>query len=117
MRSAFNFEPKYMVTMLTTEDWTRGTGTPPVVKGLVWFTDGSSMKEGTAARVYGHSVGRSLSFSLGMYATVFQVEIYANLACAHKIQFQGRPEKHMNICSDSHVAFKTLQTIRTSPLV
>jgi len=44
MRSAFNFEPKYKVTMLTREDCTKGTGTPPVVKGLVWFTDGSRMK-------------------------------------------------------------------------
>jgi hypothetical protein len=42
MRSAFNFEPKYKVTMLTREDWTKGTRTPPVFKGLV--TDGSRMK-------------------------------------------------------------------------
>jgi len=33
MRSAFNFEPKYRVTMLTREDRTKGTGTPLVVKG------------------------------------------------------------------------------------
>jgi hypothetical protein len=62
MRSAFNFEPKYTVTILTREDWTRGTGTPPVVKGLVWFTDGSRMKEGTGAQNYGQSVGRRLIF-------------------------------------------------------
>ena len=64
MKPAFNFEPKYRVTMLTRGDWTKGTGTPPVVKGLVWFTDGSKMKEGTGAGVYGQSVGRRLSFSL-----------------------------------------------------
>ena len=64
MKPAFNFEPKYRVTMLTSGDWTKGTGTPPVVKGLVWFTDGSKMKEGTGAGVYGQSVGRRLSFSL-----------------------------------------------------
>jgi len=91
----FNSEPKYRVTMLTREEWTRGTGTPNVVKGLVWFTDGSRMKEGTRAAVYGQSVGRRLSISLGRYATVFQAEIYAILACAHEIQFQGRPEKHV----------------------
>jgi len=61
--------------MLTWEDWTKGTGTPPVVQGLVWFTDGSKMKEGTGAGVYGQSVGRRLSFSLGKYATVIQAEI------------------------------------------
>jgi len=33
--------------MLTREEWRRGPGTLPVVKGLVWFTDGSGMKEGT----------------------------------------------------------------------
>jgi len=94
MKPTFNFEPKYRVTMLTRKEWTRGTGTPPVVKGLVWFTDGSRMKEGTRATVYGQSVGRRLNISLGRYATVFQVEIYAILACAHEIQFQGRPENH-----------------------
>ena len=72
MRPAFNFEPKYRVTMLTREDWTKGTGTP-VVKGLVWFTDGSKMKVGTGAGVYEQSVGRRLSFSLGRYATVFRL--------------------------------------------
>jgi len=87
--------------MLIREDWTKGTGTPPVVKGLVWFTDGSKMKEGTRAGVYGQSVGRRLRFSLGRYATVFQAEIYAILACVHKIQSQNRPEKYVSICSDS----------------
>jgi len=32
--------------MVTREEWTRGPGTPPVVKGLVWFTDGSRMTKG-----------------------------------------------------------------------
>jgi len=44
MRPAFNLEPKYRVTMLTREDWSGGTSAPPVVKGLVWFTDGSRMR-------------------------------------------------------------------------
>jgi hypothetical protein len=44
MRPAFNFEPKYRVIMLTREDWTKGTGIPPVVTGLIWFTVGSKTK-------------------------------------------------------------------------
>jgi hypothetical protein len=75
MGPAFNFEPKNIVTMLTREQWTRGTGTPSVVKGLVWFTDGSRM-EGTGAAVYGQTVGRRLSISLGSYAKFFQADIY-----------------------------------------
>ena len=35
--------------MLTREEWTKGPGTPPLVKGLVWFTEGSRTVEGTGA--------------------------------------------------------------------
>ena len=45
MRQAFNLEPKYGVTMLTREEWTRVPRTSPVVEGLVWFTDASRTKE------------------------------------------------------------------------
>jgi hypothetical protein len=43
MRPVYNFEPKYWVTLLNREERTKGTGPPPVVKGLVWYTDGSRM--------------------------------------------------------------------------
>jgi len=81
--------------MLAREDWTKGAGTPPAIKGLVWFTDGSKMREGPGAVVYGQSVGRRLSFSLGRYVTIFQAEIHAILACVYEIQFQNRPEKYV----------------------
>ena len=70
MRPAFNLEPKYRVTMLTREDWTLGSGPPLEIKGLVWYTDGSRMKEGTWAGVMGQSLKRRLSFSLGRYTMV-----------------------------------------------
>ena len=57
--------------MLAREERTRGPGTPPVVKGLVSFTDMSRMMEGTGAGFYGQSVGRRLIISLGSYATFF----------------------------------------------
>ena len=97
MRPAFNLEPKYRVTMLTRNEWVRG----PAVKGFVLFTNGSRMKEGYGAGVYGQSVGRRLSISLGRCATVFQAEIYVILACAYEIQMNVRPEKYVSICSDS----------------
>jgi hypothetical protein len=46
MRPAYYFEPKYRVMMLTSKDWTKGTRTPPVVKGLICITDGSKMQGG-----------------------------------------------------------------------
>jgi hypothetical protein len=102
--------------MLTKEKWTRGPGTPPVVKELVWFTDGSRMKEGTGGGVYWQYVGRKLSISVGKYAMVFQVEIYAILACANEIQMNVTPEKYVSIFSDSQVALKAIQAVKaTSP--
>jgi hypothetical protein len=102
--------------MLTREDGTKGLGAPPEVKGLVWYTDGSKMRAGTGAGVYGQYL-RKLSFSLGRYATVFQAKIYAILACVYDIQLQNRLEKYISIRSDSQAALKALQAIRTSPLV
>jgi len=95
VRPAYNFEPQYRVTMLPREDWTKATGAPPAVKGLVWFTDGSKIRDGTGDGVYGKLVGRRLSFSLRRYATVFQAKIYAILACAYEIP-QNRAEKYVS---------------------
>jgi hypothetical protein len=119
MRPAYNFEPKYRVTFLTTEDSTNGPGPQPVVKGLIWYTDGSRMQdERTGASVYGQSKGRRLSMSLGKYVTVFQAKIYATLACVYEIQRIARSEKYISICSDSQVALEALQAVKTtSPLV
>ena len=118
MRPIYNFEPQYRVTMLTRENWTKATGAPPAVKGLVWFTDGSKLRDGVGAGVYGQSVRRRLSFLLGRYTTNFQLEIYAILACAYEIQSQNRPEKYVTICSDSLAALRVLEAVRTtSPLV
>jgi ribonuclease HI len=118
MRPVYNLEPKYRFTMLAREDWTRSPGNPPAVKGLVWFTDGSRTAEGTGAGVYGQSVNRRLSIPLRKYATVFQAEVYAVLACAQESEAQDRPEKYVIICSDSQATLKDIQAAKTtSPLV
>jgi hypothetical protein len=108
-----NLEPKYRVTMLTREEWTWDFGTPPMVKGLIWFTDESRTAEGTGPGVYGQSVNRRLSIHLGIHATVFQGEVYAILACVHETETQDRPEKYISICSDSQAALKELQVAKS----
>jgi hypothetical protein len=60
MRPSFNFEPRYRVTISHREDWTKSPGAPPGVEGLIWFTDGSRMREGAGAGVNGQSVKRRL---------------------------------------------------------
>jgi ribonuclease HI len=118
MRPEYNFEPKYRVELLSRKDWTIGMGTPPIVKGQVWFTDGSHMEGRTGAGVYGQSNGRRLSLPLGQYATVFQAKVYTILACAHDIAAHGVPGKYVSICSDSQAALKAIRAVRTtSPLV
>jgi hypothetical protein len=88
MRPVFNLEPKYRVTILAREEWTRGPGTPCMVKGLVWFTGGSKTAEGIRAGVYGQSVNRRLSIPLSKHATVFQAEVYAILAVFMKLKLR-----------------------------
>jgi hypothetical protein len=85
MRSAYKVEPKYRVTR---EDWTKRPGSPPVVKGFVLYPHGSKTKRVAGAGVYGQSFGRSISISIsvGKYVIVFQVKIYAILACVYEIQ-------------------------------
>jgi ribonuclease HI len=62
--------------------------------------------------------GKKLNISLGKYATVFQVEIYAIVACVYEIQMNVRPEKYVSICCDSQAALKAIQAAKTtSPLV
>ena len=61
--------------MLNREEWTRGPRTPPAVKGLVWFTDGSRTAEGTGAGVYRQSVVRRFSISLGKNASLSELGI------------------------------------------
>jgi ribonuclease HI len=118
MKPVFNLERKHRFTMLATEEWTKGPGTSPAVKGLVWYTDGSSTAEESGAGVFGQSVNRRISISLGKHTTVFQAYVYAILACVHEIETQDRPEKYVSICSDSQAALKALQAAKTtSPLV
>jgi len=118
MEPVFNLEPKCRVPILTREEWTRGPGRTPAVKGLIWFTDGSRTLEGTRAGVYGQSIDRRLSISIGKHAIVFQAEVYAILACVHEIETQDRPEKYVSICPDSQAALIALQAPKTtSPMV
>jgi len=83
--------------MLTREEWTTEPRTPPPVKGLGWYTDGSKALGGAGAGVYEQSLGRKLSICIGKYATVFQAEIYTGKAYAYEMQMNASPEKHVSI--------------------
>jgi hypothetical protein len=110
MKPVYNLEPKYRVTMLAREERTRSPQTPPVVKGLVRFTDGSRTVEGTRVGIYGQFVNRRLGIPLGKHATVFQAVVYVILAC--ETEAQDWPEKYVSICSDTQAAIKCFRLQR-----
>jgi hypothetical protein len=56
---------EFLTSALTKEEWTRGPGTLPALKGLVWYTDGDKTPMGARAGICGQSVGRRLTISLG----------------------------------------------------
>ena len=94
IRSACNLEPKYRVTVFTREEWTRGPGSPTVVKRLACFTIGSRMKEGSGME----SIGNHWEEGSTKVCYSFQVEVYNILACVYEIQLIAKPEKYVSIC-------------------
>jgi hypothetical protein len=87
-----------MVRLPDRSEWDRGI-VPLGKRGLIWYTDGSKMNEGTGAVVYGHGMGQSFSFSLGRYATVFQAEVYAIKACTDESIKRGYCDRNIYILS------------------
>jgi hypothetical protein len=84
----------------------------PVLPGdaLIWFTDGSKTASGTGSGISGIRPKRSLSFSLGKYATVFQTEIYAILQCTCENTRRAYKHKRILIFSDSQAALRALSS-------
>jgi ribonuclease HI len=76
--------------------------------------DGSRTAEGIGSGGYGQCADRRLSITLRKHATVFQVEVYAILACVHEIVSNVRPEKYVSICCDRQAALKVLQAAKTT---
>jgi ribonuclease HI len=100
-------------------DWDYWRNSDSVVPedSLVWFTDGSRMPSGTGSGIFGVRPNRSLCFSLGKFATVFQTEIYAILQCAYE-NIRAYRNNWILIFSDSQAALRALVGLKvTSDLV
>jgi ribonuclease HI len=100
------YDKPFMVRFADRSEWKDKFS--PTQKGLMWYTDGSKINEGTGAGVYGYGIRHELSFSLGKYTIVFQAEVYAIKACA--VENPGRDYRSRNIyiLSDSQAAIKAL---------
>jgi hypothetical protein len=62
--------------------------------------------------VYGHGMRQRFSFSLGRYATVFQVKVYAIKACTDENIKRGYHNRKIYILSDSQAAIKALNNCK-----
>ncbi|KAJ8942344.1 hypothetical protein NQ318_011294 [Aromia moschata] len=62
------------------------------------------------AGVYGKTTRTKLSFALGSYASVFQAEIYAILACGMEILKTAPKRTTIQICTDSQAALMAIES-------
>jgi hypothetical protein len=76
---------------------TKGTGMPTAVKGLLGFTDASRTKEGTGTGVYGQSVGRRFSISVGRYVRVFGLRYTLSWPVLMKFNYMV-DQRNMRVC-------------------
>ncbi|KAJ8971795.1 hypothetical protein NQ317_011711 [Molorchus minor] len=60
--------------------------------------------------VYGKTTGTELVFALGSYATVFQAEVYAILACGLENLKRAPKEINTQFCSDSRAALLAIES-------
>ncbi|KAJ8912199.1 hypothetical protein NQ315_003803 [Exocentrus adspersus] len=57
------------------------------------------------------------SYSLGSYATVFQVEVFAVLMVAQREDVKNCTEERIFICSDSQAALRAISSPRTRSML
>jgi uncharacterized membrane protein (DUF485 family) len=55
MRPPYHFEPKCSIKISTREEWNKGSRPPPVLQGLVWYTNGLRTRWGARAGVFWRS--------------------------------------------------------------
>ncbi|KAJ8941264.1 hypothetical protein NQ318_016929 [Aromia moschata] len=101
--------PKLGIQIPSRDDWDNINNTI-CQNGIIWFTDGSKIGYKAGAGVYGKTTRTRLSFALGSYASVFQAEIYAILACGMEILKTAPKRRTIQICTDSQAALMAIES-------
>ncbi|KAJ8962768.1 hypothetical protein NQ318_001167 [Aromia moschata] len=101
--------PKLGIQIPSRDDWDN-TNNTICQNGIIWFTDGSKIGDKAGAGVYGKTTRTKLSFALGSYASVFQAEIYAILACGMEILKTAPKRRTIQICTDSQAALMAIES-------
>jgi hypothetical protein len=77
---------------------------------LTFYTDGSLCEGRAGAWVFSDTLDIRKSYALGSFATVFEIEVYAILACSDYCWSANMHNMTICICSDSKAALLTLST-------
>ncbi|KAJ8955141.1 hypothetical protein NQ318_009034 [Aromia moschata] len=101
--------PKLGIQIPSRDDWDN-TNNTICQNGIIWFTDGSKIGDKAGAGVYGKTTRTKLSFALGSYASVFQAEIYAILACGMEILKTAPKRRTIQLCTDSQAALMAIES-------
>ncbi|KAJ8958679.1 hypothetical protein NQ318_016404 [Aromia moschata] len=101
--------PKLGIQIPSRDDWDNINNTI-CQNGIIWFTDGSKIGDKAGAGVYGKTTRTKLSFALGSYASVFQAEIYAILACGIENLKTAPKRRTIQICTDSQAALMAIES-------
>ncbi|KAJ8937261.1 hypothetical protein NQ318_020648 [Aromia moschata] len=101
--------PKLGIQIPSRDDWDNINNTI-CQNGIIWFTDGSKIGDKAGEGVYGKTTRTQLSFALGSYASVFQAEIYAILACGMEILKTAPRRRTIQICTDSQAALMAIES-------
>jgi hypothetical protein len=82
--------------------------------GVIFYTDGSLCEGGADAGVFSETLDIRESYALGSLATVFQTEVYANLACSDYCRSPNMHNMTICICSDCKAALLALSSYTIS---
>jgi ribonuclease HI len=78
--------------------------------GLKFYTDGSLFEGRAGSGVFSEEHDLKISFAIETFATVFQAEVHAILACSDYCLRECMTGKTICICSDSQAALLALSS-------
>lgn len=102
------FLPKVTFSIPGRAEWENEEITSKWNDAVVWYTDGSLMRESAGAGIISQDVRLRKSVSLGSHTTVFQAEIFAIKEVADVCREEGMMNKKIVICSDSQAAIAAI---------
>jgi hypothetical protein len=102
------FDRKYLVEYPSREIWLSVAEAWLPSDGLKFYTDSSLFEGRVGSGVFSEEVDLKASFALGKFATVFQAEVYAIMACSDYCLRECMTGKKICIRSDSRAALLAL---------